>query len=119
MQDGVVLILVRDILGAGLLAALAEGLALRPAFPIGGERADGALERIRPERVLLECFHPAARSDQFFAAARALGTRVILFAPAAPWDDSDVIARTRDVAAFVHPGPGESLAELLEAALAE
>ena len=119
MQDGVVLILVRDILGAGLLAALVEGVALRPVFPIHGERADGAVERIRPGRVLLECFHPAARSDQFFAAAGSMGARVILFAPAAPWGDCDLIARTRDVAAFVHPAPGESLAELLEAALAK
>ena len=119
MQNGVVLILVRDMLGAGLLAALAEGSELRPAFPFVGERADTAVERIRPSRVLLECFHAAARSEQFFAAASSVGSRIILFAPAAPWADCDVMARTRKVAAFVHPGPGESLADLLAAALAE
>ena len=119
MQDGVVLVLVRDILGAGLLAALAEGRDLRPVFPFAGERAEGALERTRASRVLLECFHPAARSDQFFADAERLGSRVILFAPATPWGDCEMIASARKVAAFVHPGPGESLADLITAALAE
>jgi hypothetical protein len=119
MQDGVVLVLVRDILGAGLLAALAEGADLRPAFPFNGERADAALERIRPSRVLLECFHPAARSDQFFAVAESIGSRIILFAPAAPWGDCEVMAQTRKVAVFVHPGRGESLAELIADALAK
>ena len=118
MQDGVVLVLVRDILGAGLLAALAEGEDLRPVFPIAGERAEGALERVRPSRVLLECFHPAARSDQFFSAAGSLGSRIILFAPAVPWADCEMIARSRNVDAFVHPRPGQSLAELVAAALA-
>lgn len=113
------LVLVRDILGAGLLAALAEGRDLRPAFPFPGERADTALERTRPSRVLLEALHPAARSEQFFTTAQTIGSRIILFAPAAPWGDSELVARTKKVAAFVHPGPGESLAELIAAALAE
>jgi len=119
MQNGVVLILVRDVLGAGLFAALAEGAALEPAFAFPGERADTATERLRPSRVLLECYHPAARSDQFFAVAALHRCRVILFAPAAPWVDCEQIARSRGVTVFVHPAPGESLAELVAAALAE
>ena len=119
MQDGVVLILVRDILGAGLLAALVEGRDLQPVFPFAGERAESAIERLRPSRVLLECFHPAARSDEFFTAARTVGSRIILFAPATPWGDCETIARTRDVAAFVHPAPGQSLAGLIAGALGD
>ena len=119
MQDGVVLILVRDILGAGLFAALAEGAGLSPAFPFAGERAETAVDRVRPLRVLLECYHPAARSDQFFTAVASLGSRVILFAPAAPWADCEEIARVRRVAAFVHPAAGESLAALIAQALAK
>lgn len=119
MQDGVVLILVRDILGAGLFAALAEGAALQPAFAFPGERAETATERLRPSRVLLECYHPAARSDQFFAVAASYRCRVILFTPAAPWADCEEIARSRGVTAFIHPAPDESLAELVAAALAK
>jgi hypothetical protein len=119
MQDGVVLILVRDILGAGLFAALAEGTGLSPVFPFAGERAETAVERVRPPRILLECYHPAARSDPFFTACASLGCRVILFAPAAPWADCEEIARVRNVAAFVHPAEGESLATLIATALAE
>jgi len=119
MQDGLVLILVRDVLGAGLFAALAEGAGLKPAFAYVGERAETATERLRPSCILLECYHPAARSEQFFAAAASYDCRVILFAPAAPWADCAEIARTRGVTTFVHPAPGESLAELVADALAE
>jgi len=116
-DQAAVLILVRDILGAGLFAALAESTGHRPVFPFNGERPETAVERLRPPRILLECFHPAARSDSLFSAAEAIGSRVILFAPAAPWGEFEEIARRRNVAAFVHPGAGESLAAMVRSAL--
>lgn len=119
MHGLTVLILARDILGAGLLGVLVESAGKEPLFPLAGERADAALARLRPAIVLLECYHSAARSDSFFAAVSAVETRVLLFAPAAPWADVEEIARRRSVAAFVHPEPGGSLATLLERALQE
>ncbi len=119
MHGSAVLILVRDILGAGLFAALVEGIGKQPLFPFVGERAETAVTRLRPAIVLLECYHPAARSDSFFAAAEAAGSRVVLFAPSAPWEDVEEIAHRRHVAAFVHPAYGESLAMLLTRALEE
>jgi hypothetical protein len=119
MEAATALILVRDILGGGLFAALAECADRQPVFPFAGERPETAVERIRPVWILLECYHPAARSDAFFAAAEAAGSRVILFTPAAPWEDCEEIARHRSVAAFVHPGNGQSLADLVRRALAE
>ena len=119
MQAAAVLILVRDILGGGLFAALAEDADRQPIFPFAGERAEAAVERIRPPSILLECYHPAARSDAFFAAAAAADSRVVLFAPSAPWEDCEEIAKRRSVAAFVHPSDGESLGDLVQRALAE
>jgi hypothetical protein len=112
-----VLILVRDILGGSLFAALAEGADRQPVFPFAGERPETAVERIRPASILLECYHPAARSDAFFAAAATVPSRVILFAPGAPWADCEEIARQRAVAAFVHPGNGQFLSDLVQQAL--
>lgn len=114
-----VLILVRDILGGGLFAALAEGADRQPVFPFPGERPESAVERLRPSWILLECYHPAARADAFFAAAAAAGSRVILFTPGAPWEDFEQIARRRSVASFVHPGEGQSLSDLVRQALTE
>jgi hypothetical protein len=113
-----VLILVRDVLGAGLLGALVEGIGKEPLFPFVGERAETAVARLRPALVLLDCHHPAARSNPFFAAAETAASRIVLFAPATPWEDVEEIARRPQVTAFVHPKPGESLAELLREALA-
>ena len=117
MEAVTVLILVRDILGGGLFAALAESVNRQPLFPIPGERPESAVERLRPTWILLECYHPAARSDAFFAAVAAASGRVILFAPGAPWQDCEEIARRRMVTAFVHPGQGESLSDLVRQAL--
>jgi hypothetical protein len=115
--SGTVLILVRDVLGTALFAMLVEGLGKRPLFAFGGERAERAVARVRPAIVLLECHHPAARSDAFFALAADAQSRVVLFAPSAPWDDVAEIARRPEVSAFVHPRPGRSLADLLRDAL--
>jgi hypothetical protein len=119
MEAVTVLILVRDILGAGLLAALAEGADQTAVFPFPGERPELAVERLRPTRILVECYHPAARADAFFDAAASVGSRVVMFAPTAPWEDCEQIAQTRTVAAFVVPGSGQSLADLVRAALTE
>lgn len=112
-----VLILVREILGASLIGALVEGRGHEAVFPIVAERAELSISRTRPAAVVVEGHHPATRSDAFFSTAAGLGCAVILFVPGPPWEDIVRIARERDVAAFVHPEPGESLADLLAAAL--
>src|SRR5688500_5878922 len=112
MQEVTVLILVRDILGAGLFAALVDSMGRTPVYPFPGERAESAVERVRPSWLLLECHHPAARSDTFYAAAAAVGAPVIIFAPGTPWEDCEDVAHRHGVAAFVHGGDGRSLADL-------
>ena len=119
MEPATVLILVRDTLGGGLFAALVEGTDRTPVFPYPGERPESAVDRLRPSWILLECHHPASRNDAFFAGAEAAKSRVIVFVPGAPWDDCEQIARRPSVAAFLHPGDGRSLADLVLRALTE
>jgi hypothetical protein len=117
MEVQTALILVRDVLGGGLFAALAEGAGFSPVFPFAGEKPETAVERLRPSHVLLECYHPAARSDAFYEGATHVGSRIILFAPTAPWQDFEEMGRRRNVEAFIHPANGDSLAGLIAEAL--
>jgi hypothetical protein len=119
MQEVTVLILVRETLGAGLLAALVESTGRMPVFPIPGERAESAVDRLRPSWILLECHHPAARSDAFHAAVAGAKTRVVVFAPGPSWEDCDALARLHEVAAFVRRADGKSLSDLVQQALSE
>ena len=117
-QGSTVLILARDILGAGLLGALVEGLGRQPQFPFDGEREEAAVDRLRPAIVLLDCYHAALRSDAFFSAAAEAQSLVVLFAPSKPWHDVQEIARKRKIGLFVHPEDGESLTDVIRRALA-
>ena len=113
----VALLVVRDVLGAALLGALAELEGYEPAFPLDGERGDRAVRRVRPAVVLVDAYHPFARRDELFDACAAAGCRVVLFAPGPPWEMLlDEVRRRPDVA-LVTTGDGESLAERLRAAL--
>ena len=111
MEAQTTLILVRDVLGGGLLAALAEGAGFTPVFPFAGEKPETAVERLRPSHILVDCYHQAARSDAFYDGATTVRSRIILFAATAPWQDFEEIARRRGVAAFIHRANGRSLAE--------
>ena len=111
------LLIVRDVLGAGLLGALAELEGYEPAFPLDGERGDRAVRRVRPAVVLVDAYHPFARRDELFDACAAAGCRIVLFAPGPPWEMLLEEVRRRPDAVLVTAGAGESFAERLRAAL--
>lgn len=111
-----VLVLARDVVGAGLLGALVEVAGRAPLFPPDGEGVEWTMGRLRPPVVLLDAHHGAARSEPFWAAATTAGSRVILFSPGPAWDGAAALAATRG-ATWICPAPGESLADALAAAL--
>ena len=113
----VTLLVVRDVLGAGLLGALAEMEGYEPAFPLDGERGDRAVRRVRPAVALVDAYHPFARRDELYDACTAVGCRIVLFAPGPPWEMLLDEARRRPGVALVTAGDGESFAERLRAAL--
>ena len=113
----VALLIVRDVLGAGLLGALVELEGYEPAFPLAGERADLAVRRVRAGVVLVDAYHPAARRDELFDACAHARCRIVLFAAGPPWEMLLDEARRRPGIALVTAGDGESLAERLRTAL--
>jgi hypothetical protein len=112
------LILAREVLGAGLLGALVEAAGATPRFALDGERPELAVARVRPNVVLVDAYHPAARADAFFQAARSARTHVVVFAPSEPWKEMCETA-TRWNVAIIYPRDGESLAQLIRAAIGD
>jgi hypothetical protein len=111
-----ILILARDVLGGGLLGALVEAEGSTPCYAFDGERPELAVERLRPTMVLVDAYHPAARTDAFFAAARARDVRVVLFAPSVPWHEMQEVAERWGVR-IIHPRDGGSLGRLIRGAI--
>jgi hypothetical protein len=113
-----VLVLARDALGAALLGALVEVSGRVALFPLDGEGAEWAVSRLRPQAVVLDVHHGAARSEGFWTAAADAGSRVIVFSRTPAWDGAAALAERRG-AVWVCPDSDESLADRLAAALAE
>ena len=111
------LILVRDVLGAGLLGILAELEGTSATFPLDGERGDAAVRRLCPSVVLVDGSHAAARSAAFYDAAHDHGCRVVLFAATTPWGDVVDSTRDRPEVTLIVPRAGQSLAAAVQAAL--
>ena len=76
-----VLILSADATIAALLGALVELEGYEPIFPRVDETADVALTRLRARVSVVDGNFASALSDVFYAHARMLDARVILFSP--------------------------------------
>lgn len=112
-----VLIVTRDLVGAGLLGALVDGMHAVAHFPMRGESVEAALKRVAPDCMVIEAMHPAVRASETYDATAAAGVGVIVFAPSAPWGDIANIVSGHPGVTLVWPRNGESLAARLEFAL--
>lgn len=112
-----ILVATRDLVGAGLLGALVDGLGATALFPIRGESVEAALKRLSPDCLVIEASHPAARAPETYDTTAAAGVGVIVFAPSQPWDEIAEIVGGRPGVTLVWPRDGESLAARLEFAL--
>jgi len=74
-----VLVFSSDPLAAALLGAAVELAGHLPHFMQGGESARGALLRVRPRLVLVDCDHEEACTDEFIGPALMTDARVLLF----------------------------------------
>lgn len=114
-----ILVATRDLVGAGLLGALVDGMGACALFPVRGESVEAALKRLMPDCLLIEASHPAARASETYDTAAAAGVSVIVFAASRPWGTIADMVDGRDGVTLVWPGDGESLAARLEFALGD
>ena len=78
MNRSAVLIFSADPLAAALLGAVIDLAGHAPHFPQQDEVARGALLRVRPRLVLIDCDHEEACSEAFVGPALMTGARVLL-----------------------------------------
>lgn len=112
-----VLIATRDLVGAGLLGALVDGMGASAVFPVRGEGVEAAIKRLAPDCLVIEASHPAARAPETYDTAARAGVGVIVFAPSHPWGAIANVVDGRPGVTLVWPRDGESLAARLEFAL--
>lgn len=112
-----ILIVACDLVGAGLLGALVDGMGATALFPVRGESVPAALRRVVPDCVVIESIHPAVRSSETYDVASTAGIGVIVFAPSRPWGEIADIVQSHPGAELIWPRDGESLAARLEFAL--
>src|SRR5262245_51938447 len=74
-----VLVLSTDPLAAALLGAAIDLAGLAPAYPHSDESPRGALLRVRPSLVVVDCDHEDACSEAFVGPALMTGSQVVLF----------------------------------------
>lgn len=112
-----VLVVTRDLVGAGLVGALVDGMRATALFPVRGESAEAAIRRVAPDCVVLEAMHPGVRAEETYESAAELDAGIIIFAPSRPWGEIAGIVEAHPGVELVWPRDGESLAARLEFAL--
>jgi CheY-like chemotaxis protein len=112
-----VLVVSTDPVIASLLGTLLEVERHRAVFPASGEEIQRALDRERPDLLLLDCDHPELRNDALVRQAKASGTGVVLFSPGRVDDEVRARAERSGLSWFSLPIDRLSLARVLTSAL--
>jgi hypothetical protein len=108
-----VLIFSADPLAAALLGAAVELAGHAPHFPQQGEGARGALHRVRPGLVLIDCDHDEACSESVIGPALMTSARVQLFGSRRSRRDASAFARRLGLSVATLPMEYDSLTTLL------
>ncbi|MDQ3808768.1 MAG: hypothetical protein M3336_00585 [Chloroflexota bacterium] len=118
MSNGTVLVLTTHPVIGAFLGMLVELTGCRPVFPDAGEEPGDAILRLWPALVLLDCDHDAARGDEAFQLAAAIGGVVLLFSSRRRQVEADSLAVQHEVKAFVLPIEYRAFHDLLSGTLA-
>ncbi len=111
-----ILIIAKEEFIAALMGALVELSGFRPAFPTADERPLEAIARARPQLVLLDCEHEAARLADIYERADGVGSRVLLFSAARSARELETFAGRWARPSFALPlGPAEFQQHLAQA----
>lgn len=85
------------------MAAWVELSGHRPAYPRDDEHLLGAIGRVEPELILLDCEHQSAHEDDSFRLAKETGIQVLLFSAMQTQSEVEALAARRGLHAFALP----------------
>ena len=119
MSRQAVLIFSNDPLAAALLGAVVELAAHTPNFPRQDESARGALLRVRPRLVLIDCDHEESCCDEFIGPALMTGAQILLFRSHRTRSDRDTFAARLSLRSMDLPSDYNVLTTLLTTMIAE
>lgn len=103
MSDVQILVIAEHAMIGALLGALVELGGHRPLFADAGETADAAIDRLRPDLVLLDCEHPDASDDAVYRASFDAGSRIALFGSSLSAVETERFAARRGTACLTLP----------------
>ena len=113
MSRHAILVLSSDPLAAALLGAAIELAGHAPRFPQSEEMARGALLRVRPALVIIDCDHEEACSEAFIGPALMTGSRVMLFRSRRTRRDMSELAGRLGLSVLEMPIEHDSLSSVL------
>jgi hypothetical protein len=108
-----VLVISPDPLAAALLGAAIELAGHAPRFPQADESPRGALLRVRPRLVFIDCDHEDACSETFVGPALMTGSQVMLFRSRRTRRDVDELAQRLGLRTLEMPQQHDSLTTVL------
>jgi DNA-binding response OmpR family regulator len=114
-----VLVLSSDALAAALLGAAVELAGHQPHFARQEEPARGALLRVRPKLVLIDCDHEESCTDEFVGPALMTGGKVLLFRSRRTEQDRTAFAERLSLRVVDMPLDHRELTTLLQEMLGE
>jgi DNA-binding response OmpR family regulator len=103
MAEVQILVVAEHAMIGALLGALVELAGHRPLFAEAREGADAAVDRLRPDLVLLDCEHAASYDDHLYSTCRDVNSRVILFGSSLSASEVERYAARRGVASITLP----------------
>lgn len=77
-----ILVIAKEPLIQTLMCSMVELSGHKASIPRGDERVAGAIRRVQPQLVLLDCEHDAACEQEAYDAAASVHAQVLLFTPA-------------------------------------
>ena len=114
MSRHAVLIFSVDPLAAALLGAVVELAGHAPHFPQQDEAARGALMRVRPRLVVIDCDHEETCSEGFVGPALMTGAQVVLCRSRRTRHDVREFAARLGLEVVDLPNDQEKLARILQ-----
>jgi DNA-binding NtrC family response regulator len=112
-----ILVIAKAALIQTLMCSLVELSGHNATQARGSETVTAAIQRVRPDLLLLDCEHDCACEQEAYDAAVSVGAEVLLFTPARTNDEVADFARVRGLRSMALPIRLHEFSETLETSL--